>query len=159
MISGAVVLSLAAFATAGAAQAPADEAALTYDLAKQAAEAAEVEARANDWNVTIVVADASGIPVYLKRLTGASTRSYEIAMGKARTSALTGLSTQQYGERLEAGQVEEVPNGINFPGGIPIVIDGEVVGAVGTSGVRALDDAQISQAGADAVTASGGTTR
>jgi len=147
---GAIFLFLLAFPGVGQAQEQTQ--ALTYEMAREAAEAAEAEARRNNWNVTIVVADADAVPVYLKRLTGASPRSYEIAMRKARTSAATGLTTQVYGERLEAGQVEEVPDGVNFAGGVPIIVDGEVIGAIGTSGVRAEEDAQISQAGVDAIT-------
>lgn len=130
----------------------AQEQTLTFELAQQAADAAEAEARRNGWNVSIVVTDADGVPVYVKRLNGASARSYEIAMRKARTSVASGLTTQIYGERREAGQVEEVPDGVTFAGGVPIIIDGQVAGAVATSGVAASDDAIVSQAGVDAIT-------
>ncbi|MEX2584274.1 MAG: heme-binding protein [Gemmatimonadota bacterium] len=144
---GAALFLALAFPSSGVAQ----EQALTYEMARAAAEAAEAEARSNDWNVTIIVTDAEAVPIYLKRLTGASPRSYEIAMRKARTSVASGLTTAVYGERLEAGQVAEVPDGVTFAGGVPIVVDGEVVGAVATSGVAAIDDAQISQAGVDVI--------
>ena len=101
--------------------------------------------------MTIVVSDVAGIPVYLKRLTGASAFSYQIAFNKARTSAATGLETDEYGRRVQAGEIQAVENGVTFAGGIPIRIDGEVVGAIGTSGVRADQDAQISRAGVAAI--------
>lgn len=144
---------VALFLTGGLATAPAaaQERALTYEMAERAAEAAEEEARENDWNVTIIVADAEGVPVYLKRLDGASARSYEIAMRKIKTSVATGLTTAIYGQRLEAGQISEVPDGVTFAGGVPILRKGEVIGAIGTSGVAAIDDQQISQAGVDAI--------
>jgi glc operon protein GlcG len=145
----AILVLLVGGAGAAAAQ---DQPSLTYETALRAAEAAEAEARRNNWNVTIVVTDAEAIPVYLKRLTGASARSYDIAMRKARTSVTTGLTTGVYGERLEAGQVAEVPEGITFQGGVPIILDGRVVGAVGTSGVRASEDEQVSRAGVEAIT-------
>jgi glc operon protein GlcG len=136
-----------------AAQAPAESAApsLTFDMARTAMDAAEAEARANDWNVTIAITDAAGVPVYLRRLDGASPRSYEVALRKAATVVATGLATSVYGQRVESGQVEAVDDGVTFAGGVPVVVDGEVVGAIGTSGVAALDDEIISQAGADAI--------
>ena len=140
-------------AAADAAQAPAAPApqALTYEMAVQVIDAAEAEARKNKWNVTIVVTDAAGVPVALRRLTGASPRSYEIATRKAATVVATKLATSAYGEQLKAGTVKEVPNGINFPGGVPIMRGTEFIGAVGTSGVRAIEDEQISKAGASAI--------
>jgi uncharacterized protein GlcG (DUF336 family) len=56
-----------------------------------------------------------------------------------------------YGEQLKAGQVKEVPNGITFAGGVPIRRGSEFIGAIGTSGVRAIEDEQISKAGASVV--------
>jgi glc operon protein GlcG len=140
-------------APAAATQPPAATApqALTYELALQVIDAAEAEARKNKWNVTIVVTDAAGVPVVLRRLTGASPRSYEIATRKAATVVATKLTTAVYGEQLKAGTVKEVPNGITFAGGVPIMRGGELIGAVGTSGVRAIEDEQISKAGASVV--------
>lgn len=138
---------------AALAQAPATAApqALTYEMAVQVIDAAEAEARKNKWNVTIVVTDAAGVPVALRRLNGASPRSYDIAMRKAATVVATKLTTAVYGEQLKAGTVKEVPNGITFAGGVPIMRGSEFIGAVGTSGVRAIEDEQISKAGASAV--------
>jgi glc operon protein GlcG len=139
--------------TAGiAAQTPAaPPQALTYEMAAQVIDAAEAEARKNKWNVTIVVTDAAGVPVVLRRLTGASPRSYDIATRKAATVVATKLTTAVYGEQLKAGTVKEVPNGITFAGGVPIMRGSEFIGAVGTSGVRAIEDEQISKAGAAAI--------
>jgi glc operon protein GlcG len=136
-----------------AGQAPATPAAqaLTYEMAVQVIDAAEAEARKNKWNVTIVVTDAAGVPVVLRRLTGASPRSYDIATRKAATVVATKLATSAYGEQLKAGSVKEVPNGITFAGGVPIMRGTEFIGAVGTSGVRANEDEQISKAGAGVI--------
>jgi uncharacterized protein GlcG (DUF336 family) len=125
--------------------------ALTYEMAVQVIDAAEAEARKNKWNVTIVVTDAAGVPVVLRRLTGASPRSYDIATRKAATVVATKLTTAVYGEQLKAGTVKEVANGITFAGGVPIMRGSEFIGAVGTSGVRAIEDEQISKAGAAVV--------
>jgi glc operon protein GlcG len=142
---------LAATATLGAQAPAAPPQALTYEMAVQVIDAAEAEARKNKWNVTIVVTDAAGVPVVLRRLTGASPRSYEIATRKAATVVATKLTTAVYGEQLKAGSVKEVPNGITFAGGVPIMRGTEFIGAVGTSGVRAIEDEQISKAGAAAI--------
>ena len=148
-----VTLTLVLAAAAAAAQTPAAPApqALTYEMAMQVIDAAEAEARKNKWNVTIVVTDAAGVPVVLRRLTGASPRSFEIASRKAATVVATKLTTAIYGEQLKAGTVKEVPNGITFAGGVPIMRGGEFIGAVGTSGVQAIQDEQISKAGASVI--------
>ena len=135
-------------------QAPAAAAvpqALTYEMAVQVIDAAEAEARKNKWNVTIVVTDAAGIPVALRRLTGASPRSYDIATRKAATVVASKLTTAIYGEQLKTKAVAEVPNGITFAGGVPIMRGAEFIGAVGTSGVQAIQDEQISKAGASVI--------
>ena len=124
---------------------------LTYEMAVQVIDAAEAEARKNKWNVTIVVTDAAGMPVVLRRLTGASPRSYDIAMRKAATVVASKLTTADYGAQLKAGTAKEVPNGITFAGGVPIMRGTEFIGAVGTSGVRANEDEIISKAGASVI--------
>lgn len=131
--------------------APAAPQALTYELAVQVIDAAEAEARKNKWNVTIVVTDAAGMPVVLRRLTGASPRSYDIAMRKAATVVAAKMTTAEYGAKLKEKAVTEVPNGITFAGGVPIMRGTEFIGAVGTSGVQAIQDEQISKAGASAI--------
>jgi uncharacterized protein GlcG (DUF336 family) len=135
----------------GAQQPAAAPQALTYDMAVKAIDAAEAEARRNQWNVTIVVTDAAGIPIQLRRLDGASPRSYDIAMRKAATVVASKLATSAYGVQVKEGKVKEVPNGITFAGGVPIMRGSDVIGAVGTSGVQAIQDEQISQAGANAI--------
>jgi len=135
---------------APAAQTPAPQP-LTYAMAQRIVDAAEAEARRNKWNVTIVVTDAAGIPVHLRRMDGASPVSFDFAMRKAITVTGSGLSTAVYAERLKAGQIKEVPNGVTFAGGLPIMRGTEVIGAVATSGVQALQDEQVSKAGLSAL--------
>lgn len=146
----AVFLAVPAALAAQTPAAPAAQA-LTYDMALQVIDAAEAEARKNNWNVTIVVTDAAGVPVVLRRLTGASARSYDIAMRKAATVVASKLTTAEYGAQLKAGSVKEVANGITFAGGVPIMRGSELIGAVGTSGVQAIQDEQISKAGANVI--------
>jgi glc operon protein GlcG len=153
LMLAAVVFSTVAMAqtpaapTQAPAAAPAPQA-LTYEMAVQVIEAAEAVARKNKWNVTIVVVDAAGVPVALRRLTGASPRSYDIATRKAATVVATKLTTAEYGAQLKSKAVMEVPNGITFAGGVPIMRGPEFIGAVGTSGVTAAQDEIISKAGA-----------
>jgi glc operon protein GlcG len=124
---------------------------LTYEMAKAAAEAAEAFARQNNWNMAIVVADAEGTPIYLKRMNGAPKRIYDFAMGKMRTVIASGLSTKDYAAGVAAGTVQAVPDAVTLEGGLPIIKDGRVIGAIGSSGVRPDQDAQVSQAGIDAL--------
>jgi len=131
LLLGLVISTTATMARAPAAQAPAAPApqALTYEMAQQVIDFDEAEARKNKWNVPIVFTDAPGVPVALRRLTGASARSYDIATRKAATVVATKLTTAIYGEQLKAGSVKEVPNGITFAGGVPIMRGTEFIGA------------------------------
>src|SRR5690606_12191814 len=113
--------------------------------------AAVTEARANNWNLTIVVADAAGVPVMIHRMDGASARSYDIALSKARVVTATGLSSGEYGRRLQAGEIAEVEGGVTFAGGVPVMRNGERIGAVTSSGARGIEDEQVSLAGAAAI--------
>ena len=97
-ISIAVMLVCAlAFPVLAVAQQEAEPRALTYELAREAVDVAEAEARRNDWDVTIVVTDTDGVPVYVRRLDGASPRSYEVAMRKSASVVASGLTTAIYG--------------------------------------------------------------
>ena len=121
---------------------------LTLEMAERAMTAAVAESRANNWNLTIAIVDAAGVPVMIHRMDGASPRSFDIALAKARVVTATGLSSGEYGRRLQAGEIAEVENGVTFAGGVPIVRNGERIGAITSSGARAIDDEQVSLAGA-----------
>ena len=125
--------------------------ALTLEQATTAMDAAEAEARTNGWNLTIVVAGADGIPLLLRRMDGASTRSYDIAMGKVRTALAAGMPTGDYGQALAAGRADTIPNGITFEGGYPLRRGGDVIGAMSASGARGSEDAQAVRAGMAAI--------
>ncbi len=124
---------------------------LTYEQARAAVDAAEAEARSNQWNLTILVVDAEGVPIYLRRMEGASPRTYEIATRKVRTALTAGMPTGDYGQALAAGRVEEIPDGVTFEGGYPIRLGGNVVGAMSASGARGSEDAQVVRAGMAAI--------
>ena len=131
---------------------PADaQQSLTLEQARIAMDAAEAEARENGWHLAIVVADTEGVPIYLRRLDGASTRAYGIAMGKVQTALAAEMHTGDYGEALAAGRADTIPNGITFEGGFLIRLGGEVVGAMSASGARGSEDAQVVRAGMAAI--------
>jgi glc operon protein GlcG len=144
------VALVCSFAFAGFTNAQ-DAPALTLEMAERAMAAAIAESRANNWNLTIVIADAAGVPVMVHRMDGASARTFDIAMAKARVVTATGLTSGEYGRRLQAGEIAEVENGVTFAGGVPVMLNGERIGAITSSGARGIEDEQVSLAGAAAI--------
>jgi uncharacterized protein GlcG (DUF336 family) len=127
------------------------EAQLTFEQAETAMDAAEAEARANQWNLTILIADADGVPIYLRRMDGASPRTHDIAGRKILVSLASGMHSGDYGQALAAGQTDTIPNGVTFPGGYLIRLGGEIVGAMSASGASGAQDAQVVRAGMAAI--------
>lgn len=121
---------------------------MTYDMAKTAMEAAEAHAREQGWNLTIMVTDQHGNPVMLRRLDGAGARTFDIVRSKALVVLQTGLTSGEYGTKLAAGEIEEIEGGVTFQGGVPVYVDGVLVGAVTASGARGFQDEEVSIAGA-----------
>ena len=132
------------------------EAQLTMAQAQTAIDAAEAEARANDWNLTILVADADGVPVYMRRMDGAPARTTDIASRKVHVVITTGGTSGAYGQALAAGTVDSIPGGIHYEGGLPILMNGELIGAMSASGARGSEAAQAVMAGLAALGATGG---
>ncbi|MGA0613069.1 heme-binding protein [Caldimonas sp. KR1-144] len=123
---------------------------LTLDDVKRIAAGAEAEALANGWAVTVAIADDGGHLLWLQRLDGAAPISAQIAPAKAQTAALGRRESRVYEEMVNQGRVSflSAPGLAGLlEGGVPIVIDGQVVGAVGVSGVKSSEDAQIARAG------------
>ncbi len=137
--------TLALLAPAAEAQQPQTPPAprITLEQARTAMDAAEAEARANGWNLTIAIADAEGIPVYVRRMDGASARTWDIAMRKVRTALGSGMHTVDYARALAAGQTDSIPGGVTFEGGLLLRVNGEIVGAMTASGARGSEDAQV----------------
>jgi len=123
---------------------------------KRVAAAAEAEAVANKWPVTIAIVGDGGHLLWLQRLDGAAPLSAHIAPAKARTSALGRRDSAVYEEIIKNGRTAflSVPEieGL-LEGGVAIMIDGQCAGAVGVSGVKSNEDAQIAKAGIAALTA------
>jgi glc operon protein GlcG len=129
---------------------------LTLDDVKKIAAAAEAEALANKWAVVISIVDDGGHLLWLQRLDGAAPVSAHIAPAKAKTAALGRRESKIYEDMINNGRVSFTTapfiDGM-LEGGVPIVFDGHVVGAVGVSGVKSAEDAQIAKAGIAALAA------
>lgn len=115
--------------------------------------AARQQALAQQWSVTIAVVDDGGHPLALERLDGCAPASAYIAMEKARSAALGRRETRDYEEMVNAGRTAFVtaPLLTSLEGGVPLRVDGQVVGAIGVSGVKPGQDAQVAMAGAAAL--------
>ena len=115
--------------------------------------ACKAEAQKNKWAVTIAIVDDSGAALLLERLDGAGAISAQVAMGKAQTSALTKRPSKFFEDRVKErpGFVTFPTPGVMFQGGVPIVHQGECVGAIGVSGVQSHEDEQVAQAGVTAL--------
>jgi len=117
---------------------------------KKIVAAAEAEALANKWAVTIAVADDGGHLLWLQRLDGAAPVSSHIAPAKARTAAMGTRENKIYEDIINNGRYSFLSaptiEGM-LEGGVPIMVNGQCVGAVGVSGVKSSEDAQIAKAG------------
>ena len=123
---------------------------LTLEDVRRMAAAAEAEALNNNWAVTIAIVDDGGHLLWLQRLDGAAALSAHIAPAKARTSALGRRESRIYEEMINQGRTSFLSapeiEGL-LEGGVPIMVDGECIGAVGVSGVKSVEDAQVAKAG------------
>ena len=123
---------------------------LTLDDVKRIGAAAEAEARAHQWNVTIAIVDDGGHLLWLQRLDGAAPISAHIAPAKAHTAALGRRESRVYEEMINQGRTAflSVPEVAGLlEGGVPVVVDGHCLGAIGVSGVKSSEDVQIARAG------------
>ncbi len=111
--------------------------------------ACKADAQKNNWKVTIAIVDDSGAALLVERMDGAGPISAEVAMGKARTSAVTKRPTKFWEDRVKEKPafVTFPSGGVLFQGGLPIMHQGECVGAIGVSGVQSHEDEQVAQAG------------
>lgn len=130
-----------------------DRKALTLAEARKAVAAATAEAKANNWNVVIAVVDDAGYPLTVDRLDNTQRPSVDIAVGKARSAALFRRSTAAMEESINKGRTAllSAEGYIFMQGGVPIIVNGEVIGAVGVSGVRSDQDEQVATAGVKAI--------
>ncbi|MBU6492218.1 MAG: heme-binding protein [Burkholderiales bacterium] len=125
---------------------------LTLEDARRMAEAAAAEAIRHQWPVTIAICDDGGHLLWLQRLDGASPISAEIAAGKARTAGVSRRPSKAFEEMVNQGRYAALSMPITaLEGGEPVIVDGTCIGAVGVSGVKPGQDAQVAQAGVAAL--------
>lgn len=124
---------------------------LTLELVKAIALAAEAEALHNHWKVSIAIVDDGANLLYLERLDGAQIASTDVALGKARTAMRYKRPSKALEEAVNGGRTSLVAvAGITpLQGAVPIFYDGEIIGAIGVSGVLPTQDEQIALAGAN----------
>ena len=131
----------------------ADKKVLTLEAAKKIAAAAETEARKNNWNVVIAVVDDGGHLVYLQRIDGTQTGSIDVAIQKARTAQAFKRPTKVFEDAIAGGRnaLIALHGALPLEGGLPIMAGGQMVGAIGVSGVKSSEDGVIAKAGADSL--------
>ncbi len=125
--------------------------ALTLADAKAIAAAAEAEALRNNWRVTIAVLDDGGHLIYLQRLDEAPLGSITVAQEKARTALLFKRPTKIIEEIVASGRMAmlTLPGATPIEGGLPLLNNGQIIGAIGVSGVQSPQDAQVAAAGVE----------
>ncbi len=145
------ILSVVATTAVASAQEFADRKALTLAGAKKAAAAAEAEAKKNNFKMAIAVVDDGGHLVYLEKLDDTQTGSIRVAIEKARSAVAFKRPTKVWEDAVAGGRsaVLRLSGATPFEGGVPIVVGGQVVGAVGVSGGTAAQDGQVAKAGVD----------
>jgi glc operon protein GlcG len=125
------------------------------ETAKQAAAPALAEARKNNWTMAVAIVDTAGNLVYFEKMDGTQTGSVAVAIDKARSAALFKRPTKAFQDTLAAGgeglRVLGLQGAVPVEGGIPLVMDGKFVGAIGISGGTSPQDGQCAKAGADTV--------
>ncbi len=164
-LMGALALSaVSAIAPASAQQAAAPPAAapappygppITLDQAKRAMAAAELEAAKNSWQVAITVLDSGGNLVMFHRFDNAQLSAVTVSEGKARTALEFKRPSKALDDAIANGgagmRLLALKNITPIEGGLPVVVDGKIIGAIGVSGALSSQDAQVAQAGIDAL--------
>ncbi|MGD8339663.1 MAG: heme-binding protein [Gammaproteobacteria bacterium] len=160
LIRSLAVLSLLATTAPGLAQPPGGRppapppSLISYDQAATAMAAAEAHARENGWPMTIRIVDQNNNVVMVHRMQDANPFTAMIAERKTLTVIGSMMTSAEYGMKVEAGEIDEIENAVTFGGGVPIYLNGELIGAIAASGARPEEDEEVSRAGVEAI---GGT--
>ncbi len=128
---------------------------ISLENAKKAAAPALAEAAKNNWNVAVAIVDPAGNLIYYEKMDNTQLGSANVAIDKARSAALFKRPTKAFQDALAAGgdsvRLLRIQGVVPVEGGIPLVADGKIVGAIGVSGVTSAQDNQCAKAGADTV--------
>src|SRR5579872_2242547 len=150
----AITLVLALLGLAGTASAQfVEKKTVSLTLAKKMAAAAEAEATKNNWAMVITVLDDGGNIVYIGRMDGAQLGSIDVSQGKAHTALAFRRPSKAFQDLVDQNQAHLItlPHITAVQGGLPIMLDGKVVGAIGVSGGTSAQDEQCAQAGINAI--------
>ena len=137
-------------------QSPDYGAPINIEQAKEVAAAAQAEARRNGWRMAVAVVDPGGFLIYFERADGTQNASAQLALAKARTSALFRRPSKVFADQFAAGNTgfmsfPDDARPIASEGGMPIIVNGKLIGAIGTSGGTGQQDGVASAAGANAM--------
>jgi glc operon protein GlcG len=153
------MFALAAFAFALAGPVKAQQmpnpygAPVSLENAKKAAGLAVAEAHKNNWTIAVAVVNPDGGLIYFEKLDNTQNASGQVAINKARSAAIYKRPTKSFEDQLAAGgdgiRVLRLEGAIPVEGGVPLVIDGKIVGAIGVSGATSAQDLQCAKAGAE----------
>jgi uncharacterized protein GlcG (DUF336 family) len=156
MTSAKIMLGLALALSAGLASAqerPPYGNPISVDQAKKIAAGALAESKRNNWRMAISIVDNHGFPVYFERMEDTQTASIQIALDKAKSAAMFRRPTKAFEDGVAKGRVAllGLTGAMPIEGGLPIMVDGRVIGAIGVSGANSDQDAQAAQAGLNAL--------
>jgi uncharacterized protein GlcG (DUF336 family) len=151
-IACALTLALS-ISTATAQQRPPYGQAINLETAKKVGAAAAAEAKKNSWNVAIAIVDNHGFLVYYEMADDTQTASANVAIEKARTSAMYRRTSKELEDNIAAGRVAVLglPGATPIEGGLPLVVGGKMIGAIGVSGVSSAQDGIVAKAGTEAL--------
>ncbi len=126
---------------------------LTLEVAKKLASVAEAEALKNKWTMVIAIVDDGGNLVYLERMDNTQIGSIEVAIQKAKTAISFKRPTKAYEDLMAQGKTDilGVPGVIPIEGGLPLIVDGQYIGAIGVSGGTREQDGIVAKAAVDAL--------
>ena len=128
---------------------------INLDAAKKAAASAIAEARKNNWTMAVAIIDIGGDLVYFEKMDGTQTGSVRVAIGKARSAALYKRPTKAWQDVVAAGgaglRILGLEGAVPIEGGLPLLMDDKIVGAIGVSGGTGAQDGVVATAGAQAV--------
>jgi glc operon protein GlcG len=128
---------------------------VNVETAKKAAAAAVAEAKKNNFTMAIAIVDPNGTLVYFEKMDNTQNGSAAVALDKARSAALFKRPTKAFQDTLAAGgeglRILALQGAVPVDGGLPIIVAGKIIGAIGASGGTSAQDGQVAKAGADAV--------
>ena len=128
---------------------------INLETAKKVAAPAIAEASKNKWTMAVAILDTGGALVYFEKMDGTQTGSVRVAIGKARSAVMFKRSTKVWEDAVAAGggglRILGLEGAVPIEGGLPLVMDGKIIGAIGVSGATAQQDGMAAKAGADAL--------